>query len=61
MMLSADWKICYTGEEKNRRTGGHVMFGPNPDAVHPNEQIPSVCYIKNVITRPNIEVGVYLL
>ena len=35
------------------------MFGPNPDAVHPNEQIPSVCYIKNVITRPNIEVGVY--
>lgn len=29
------------------------------DAVHPNEQIPSVCYIKNVITRPNIEVGVY--
>ena len=35
------------------------MFGPNPDAVHPNENIPSVCYIKNVITRPNIEVGEY--
>ena len=35
------------------------MFGPNPDAVHPNENIPSVCYIKNVITRPNIQVGAY--
>ena len=35
------------------------MFGPNPDAVHPNEKLPSVCYIKNVITRPNIEVGAY--
>ena len=35
------------------------MFGPNPDAVHPNENIPSVCYIKNVITRPNIQVGEY--
>lgn len=34
-----------------------MMFGPNPDAVHPNENIPSVCYIKNVITRPNIEAG----
>nr|WP_242977863.1 CatB-related O-acetyltransferase [Agathobaculum massiliense] len=35
------------------------MFRPNPDAVHPNENIPSFCYIKNVITRPNIEVGAY--
>lgn len=35
------------------------MFGPNPNAVHPNENIPSVCYIKNVITRPNIQVGDY--
>lgn len=35
------------------------MFGPNPDAVHPNENIPSVCYIKNIITRPNIQVGEY--
>ena len=35
------------------------MFGPNPDAVHPNENIPSVCYIKNVITRPNIQAGAY--
>lgn len=35
------------------------MFGPNPDAMHPNENIPSVCYIKNTITRPNIIVGEY--
>lgn len=35
------------------------MFGPDPNAVHPNEKIPSVCYIKNVITRPNIQVGAY--
>lgn len=35
------------------------MYGPNPNAVHPNENIPSVCYIKNTITRPNIIVGDY--
>lgn len=35
------------------------MHGPNPNAVHPNPQIPSVCYIKNTITRPNIIVGDY--
>ena len=35
------------------------MVGPNPDAIHPNESIPSLCYIKNVITRPNIEIGAY--
>lgn len=33
------------------------MFEPSPDAIHPNEAIPSLCYIKNVITRPNIEIG----
>ena len=35
------------------------MFGPDPNAVHPNRNLPSVCYIKNVITRPNIQVGDY--
>ena len=35
------------------------MFGPNPDAIHPNEKIPSICYIQNIITRPNIQVGAY--
>ena len=35
------------------------MKGPNPKAIHPNEQILSVCYIKNTITRPTIIVGDY--
>lgn len=34
-------------------------FGPDPDKAFPNENIPSLCYIKNVITRPNIIVGDY--
>ena len=35
------------------------MFGPDPNAVHPSEHIPGICCIKNIITRPNIEVGAY--
>lgn len=35
------------------------MFGPDPDAIYPNPAIPSVCFIKNVITRPTIKVGDY--
>ena len=27
--------------------------------IYPNEVIESVCYIKNVITRPNIIIGDY--
>lgn len=34
-------------------------FGPDPDKAFPNDKIPSLCYIKNVITRPNIIVGDY--
>ena len=34
-------------------------MGPNPDAVYPNEKIRQIVFIKNVITRPNIEVGDY--
>ena len=36
-----------------------MQYGPNPDVVYPNEAIKSVCFIKNVITRPNIIVGEY--
>ena len=36
-----------------------MQYGPNPNAVYPNEAIKSVCFIKNVITRPNIIVGEY--
>ncbi|MDE7279598.1 MAG: Vat family streptogramin A O-acetyltransferase [Oscillospiraceae bacterium] len=35
------------------------MYGPNHNAVHPNEAVPSICYIKNVIKNPNIIVGDY--
>lgn len=34
-------------------------LGPDPNKAFPNENIPSLCYIKNVITRPNIIVGDY--
>ena len=35
------------------------MLGPNPNDIHPNPNIPSVCYIKNTVTRPTIIVGDY--
>lgn len=35
------------------------QLGPDPNAIFPNSHIPSVCFIKNVITRPNILVGEY--
>ena len=34
-----------------------MRCGPDPDKVFPNENIRSLCFIKNVITRPNIIVG----
>lgn len=34
-------------------------FGPDPNQAFPNDKIPSLCFIKNVITRPNIIVGDY--
>ena len=36
-----------------------MQYGPDPNAIYPNEKIKSVCYIKNVITRSNIIVGDY--
>ena len=36
-----------------------MQYGPNPNAIYPNETIKNICYIKNVITRPNIIVGEY--
>lgn len=36
-----------------------MQYGPNPNLIYPNEAIPSVCYVKNTITRPNIIVGDY--
>ena len=36
-----------------------MQYGPDPNAVYPNEAIKSVCFIKNIITLPNITVGEY--
>jgi virginiamycin A acetyltransferase len=36
-----------------------MQYGPDPNAIYPNEAIKSVCYIKNVVTRPNIIIGDY--
>ena len=36
-----------------------MSYGPDPNAIHPNPQIPSVCYIKNVVKNPNIIIGDY--
>lgn len=34
-------------------------MGPNPNAIYPNKNIKSVCFIKNTISNPNIQVGDY--
>lgn len=36
-----------------------MQYGPDPNSIYPNEKIKSICYIKNVITRPNIIIGDY--
>ena len=36
-----------------------MQYGPDPNAIYPNEKMKSVCFIKNVITRPNIIIGEY--
>lgn len=36
-----------------------MQYGPNPNAIHPNEGRKGICNIKNVITHPNIEIGQY--
>ena len=35
------------------------MFGPSPETSYPMAGFPQVCYLKNIITRPNIEIGDY--
>ncbi len=34
-------------------------MGPDPNAVHPIDRLPRICFIKNTVTRPNIIVGDY--
>ena len=33
------------------------MFGPQPNEIHPMKGFDQVCFIKNIITNPNIIVG----
>ena len=34
-------------------------MGPDSKAIHPNKNLPRICFIKNTIPRPNIIVGDY--
>lgn len=36
-----------------------MEYGPDPNQIFPNKNIRSLCFIKNVVTRPNIEIGDY--
>ncbi|MCI2063096.1 MAG: CatB-related O-acetyltransferase [Eubacteriaceae bacterium] len=36
-----------------------MEYGPDPNAVFPNRENRNIVFVKNVITRPNIEVGDY--
>lgn len=36
-----------------------MRYGPDPGLIFPNENIRSLCFIKNVVTRPNIVIGDY--
>jgi len=40
-------------------SSANIKHGPDPNNAFPNPSIPSLCFIKNVITRPNIFVGDY--
>lgn len=33
------------------------MHGPSPDTMYPMDGFPQICFLKNAITRPNIEIG----
>jgi len=30
------------------------LFGPNPNNIHPNENIRRICFIKNAVKNPRI-------
>jgi len=35
------------------------LSGPNPDVIHPLENYQNLVFLKNIITRPNIQIGRY--
>lgn len=36
-----------------------TMYGPDPNRMYPNEAIPQVCFIKNAVKNPHIQIGDY--
>lgn len=36
-----------------------MNYGPDPNAIYPNKNLKSICFIKNIIKNPNIIVGDY--
>jgi virginiamycin A acetyltransferase len=51
----------YESNEENEQRNTMIIkrIGPDPNAAFPNPEMPGMCFIKNVITRKNIEVGEY--
>lgn len=35
------------------------MQGPDPHTPYPMPGLPQICFLKSIITRPNIEIGDY--
>ena len=33
------------------------MHGPSPDTAYPMDGFPQICFLKNIVTRPNIDIG----
>ena len=36
-----------------------MNYGPDPNAIYPNENLKSICFIKNTVKNPNIIIGDY--
>ena len=39
------------------KKAGDLMIGPDKNKIHPNPNVPSVCFIKNIVKNPNIIIG----
>ena len=52
---------CYTTSTNpyTRQVNPMTPYGPDPNNPYPNEQMKRVCFIKNIVTNPAIEVGDY--
>jgi virginiamycin A acetyltransferase len=36
-----------------------MTHGPNPNSIYPNENVKQICFIKNAVKNPNIQIGNY--